>query len=59
MKDTVTSNISEKAARETLGIKDDDWIVTVNDEELELMKAALRTHASAAERLATKIEKIG
>lgn len=59
MTDSRTNEISDTEAREALGIEGDDWIITVNDEELELLKAALRTHANAADRLASKIEKIG
>lgn len=49
----------DEKAREQLGIKQDEWVIGFNDEELALLRAALRTQANLTEKLADKVDKIG
>lgn len=49
----------DEKARETLGINKDQWIIGFNDEELALLKAALRVHTELANSLLSKVEKVG
>lgn len=51
--------MSDEAARKVLNIDEHKWIVAVGDEELAILKAALRLHANLASDLASKIDAIG
>jgi len=50
---------TDEKAREVLGIKQDQWVIGFNDEELALLKSALRTHAELSRKLADKVEQTG
>ena len=51
--------LDEAAARKTLGIDEGKWIIAVGDEELALLKAAIRLHADQVNDLSDKIGDIG
>jgi hypothetical protein len=51
--------VSDDAAREALGINDNEWIVTLTDEELEVLKIVLDGKQAALERAINKIKEIG
>jgi hypothetical protein len=53
-----TKEINEQDARAALGIKDDEWIVTLTNEELDALKIILNGKKSALTRAINKILEI-